>query len=42
MSDPIVAAGAESAFKVTLNTPGEVKFQCDFHVPDMAGTITVQ
>ena len=41
-SDTVVAAGTESRFEVTFTKPGTIQFQCDFHVPDMVGTITVQ
>ena len=41
-SDQLVNAGGESEFEVTFTKPGTIPFQCDFHVPDMAGTITVQ
>jgi plastocyanin len=41
-SDAIVNAGAESTFEVEFDDAGEYKFQCDYHVPDMVGTITVE
>lgn len=41
-SDTVVAAGTESRFEVTFTKTGTIQFQCDFHVPDMVGTITVQ
>lgn len=41
-SDAIIAAGTESRFEVTFTKPGTIQFQCDFHVPGMVGTITVQ
>ncbi len=41
-SNATMAPGAESKFVVKLNKPGTYKFQCDFHLPDMMGTITVQ
>lgn len=41
-SDTIVAAGTESTFTATFTQAGTVQFQCDFHLPDMVGTITVQ
>ena len=34
-------AGKDSELKVKFTKKGTVKFQCDLHVPDMAGTITV-
>jgi len=43
VSDQIIAAGAESS--VTWTAPvdsGAYGFQCDYHLPDMAGTITVK
>jgi plastocyanin len=41
-SDALVNAGDESTFEVTFSKAGEYDFQCDYHVPDMVGTITVQ
>ena len=41
-SDLVVNAGSESEFEVTFTKPGAIQFQCDFHVPAMIGTITVQ
>ena len=41
-SNATVAPGAESKFTVKLTKPGTYKFQCDYHLPDMVGTITVQ
>lgn len=41
-SDTIVNAGEESTFEVTFSEPGTYDFQCDFHLPDMVGTITVE
>lgn len=40
-SDMLVTPGASSTFEVTFTTTGEFTFQCDYHLPDMAGTITV-
>ncbi len=37
-----VAAGDTSKFEVKFSKKGTVKFQCDYHMPDMAGTITVE
>ncbi|MFN8559480.1 MAG: cupredoxin domain-containing protein [Dehalococcoidia bacterium] len=41
-SEAVVNPGKESTFKATFNKKGTVKFQCDFHLPDMSGTIIVQ
>jgi plastocyanin len=35
-------AGEESTFEVTFNAAGTYDFQCDYHVPDMVGTITAE
>ena len=37
-----VAAGDKNTFEVKFTKKGSVKFQCDYHLPDMAGTITVE
>ncbi|MBI5949344.1 MAG: cupredoxin domain-containing protein [Chloroflexi bacterium] len=37
-----VAAGDSNKFEVKFSKKGTVKFQCDYHLPDMAGTITVE
>jgi len=44
VSDPqLVNAGGTATLNWTApGQPGEVKFQCDFHAPGMAGTITVE
>src|SRR3990172_8382167 len=44
VSDPaIVNAGGTATVNWTApDAPGEMKFQCDFHAPSMAGTITVE
>jgi plastocyanin len=42
MSDALVNPGAESTFTVEFENTGTYDFQCDFHLPDMSGTITVQ
>jgi plastocyanin len=42
ISDPIVNPGSESRFEVRFTKAGTYKFQCDFHLPDMVGTITVR
>ena len=41
-SDAIVKPGGESTFEVTFTKPGTYDFQCDYHVPDMVGMITVK
>lgn len=37
-----IAPGAENKFTIKLTKAGSYVFQCDYHLPDMAGTITVQ
>ena len=37
-----VAAGDSNKFEVKFSKKGTVKFNCDYHLPDMAGTITVE
>jgi len=37
-----IGGGATSQLVVTFPKKGTVKFQCDLHTPDMAGTITVK
>jgi plastocyanin len=43
-SDPnLISGGATGKLDWTApDQPGEIKFQCDFHQPAMAGTITVE
>lgn len=41
-SKPIIEAGTTDKFTATFTKKGTVKFQCDFHLPDMVGTITVK
>lgn len=41
MTDMMVQAGEESVFEVTFDTAGTYDFQCDYHMPDMVGTIVV-
>lgn len=41
-SDAIVNPGASSTFEVKFTTTGVFDFQCDYHLPEMVGTITVQ
>lgn len=41
VSDLIVASGKESVFTVKFTKAGTIAFQCDYHVPDMVGAITV-
>ena len=40
-SELMVNPGKTSEFEATFTKKGTYKFQCDFHVPDMVGTITV-
>jgi len=44
VSDPLtISGGATGKVEWTApDQPGEIKFQCDFHQPAMAGTITVE
>lgn len=41
MSDLLVQPGEESVFEVTFDAAGTYDFQCDYHLPDMVGTIVV-
>lgn len=41
MSKTTINGGESDTFTATFTKGGTIKFQCDFHVPDMAGTITV-
>jgi plastocyanin len=42
-SDQIIAAGATSTLEWTAAAEsGTYDFQCDYHLPDMSGTITVE
>ena len=41
-SKPVIEGGATDKFTATFTKNGTVKFQCDFHLPDMVGTITVK
>ncbi|RJQ08197.1 MAG: hypothetical protein C4558_08380 [Dehalococcoidia bacterium] len=41
-SKPIIEAGTTDKFTATFTKKGTIKFQCDFHLPDMVGTITVK
>lgn len=41
-SDAIVTPGASSTFEVKFTKTGEYDFQCDYHLPDMVGVITVE
>ncbi|MCK9518565.1 MAG: cupredoxin domain-containing protein [Dehalococcoidia bacterium] len=40
-SDAIVQPGDESEFEAKFSKTGTYDFQCDYHVPDMVGVITV-
>lgn len=41
-SPATVAPGTEAKFTFKLTKPGTYDFQCDYHLPDMVGKITVQ
>jgi plastocyanin len=41
-SDALVSPGQSSTFEVTFTKTGTYDFQCDYHLPDMVGTITVE
>ena len=41
MSKAIINAGESDKLVATFTKKGSIKFQCDYHVPDMVGTITV-
>lgn len=41
-SKPTIEGGQNDKFTATFTKPGTYKFQCDFHLPDMVGTITVK
>ncbi len=41
-SDALVQPGKESRFEVTFSRAGKFEFQCDYHLPDMVGEITVR
>lgn len=41
-SELLVNPGKSSTFTVKLSKAKTYDFQCDYHLPDMAGTITVQ
>ena len=41
-SEALVNPGKESKFTVTFTKKGVLKFQCDYHLPDMVGEITVK
>lgn len=40
-SDAIVNPGQSSTFEVKFSQTGVFDFQCDYHLPEMVGTITV-
>lgn len=42
MSNVTIPPGESSSFKATFTKTGSLKFQCDYHLPDMIGTITVK
>lgn len=41
-SDLIVNAGADSEFEAKFTKKGVIDFQCDYHLPEMAGKIVVE
>lgn len=41
-SNATINPGTDSKFTVKFTKAGTYNFQCDYHVPDMVGTITVQ
>lgn len=41
-SDAIVQPGTESRFEIRFDNTGTFDFQCDYHLPDMVGKITVK
>lgn len=41
-SDLIVNAGAASTFEAKFTKKGVIDFQCDYHLPEMAGKIVVE
>lgn len=40
-SEAFMGAGDEDTFEITVNEPGEYVFQCDYHLPEMVGTLYV-
>ena len=42
ISNATIQPGESSSFTATFAKAGTLKFQCDYHLPDMAGTITVK
>lgn len=41
-SDALVNAGADSEFEAKFTKKGVIDFQCDYHLPAMAGKIVVE
>lgn len=41
-SDALVNPGSDSTFTAKFTKAGTYDFQCDYHLPDMAGKITVK
>jgi plastocyanin len=41
-SNPTVQPSESSQFSATFTKAGTLKFQCDYHLPDMVGNITVR
>jgi plastocyanin len=42
MSNTTIQPGESASFTATFSKTGTLKFQCDYHLPDMVGTITVK
>jgi plastocyanin len=42
MSKHIIEGGTSDKFTAVFTKSGTIKFQCDFHLPDMIGTINVK
>lgn len=42
MSEHIIDGGATDEFTAVFTKSGTITFQCDFHLPDMVGTINVK
>ncbi|MCA9830321.1 MAG: cupredoxin domain-containing protein [Dehalococcoidia bacterium] len=41
-SEALVQPGKDDSFTVKFSKAGKYDFQCDYHVPDMVGTITAK
>ncbi len=42
LSKHIIEGGKSDKFTAAFTKSGSIKFQCDFHLPDMVGTINVK